>query len=535
MLESLQLKNFILVENMVIDFKSGFNVITGETGAGKSLIIKSLSLLAGQMASSSVIYPEKESAFIEATFVVPESLRLPPEILDGDRLTVSRRIFKSKPCVNKLNFESVSLKVFKDVMSKLIFITSQHQVVELMDSSNHIDMFDVYMDATAQQLLSDYRQAYQRYLMLVEKQRKFDHDQSHLKKELLELEMLVQDVDLQLFQRGEEDKLHSDQKECEVLQERKQLVDQIRSVADDSISKLTHLDQLMITFSQLKSKSVALDNDSIIEQLNTLHYSMTQESLEIEYLEAIDLDEVNARLNQIFKAKVKYNVNALDSLLDKAEAAKHKIKELNEILENATAMDLSVQQSYEVAFKLAQSLSQKRRELKAQFVFVIVNQLKQLGMINVKFDVEFSDIDSLSAHGIDRLEFTFSGNPNMPLNSLKRIASGGELSRVMLALIMGHAAVLKQPLLILDEIDVGVGGITANYMGNVLQGLGDGYQLLVVTHLPQIARCANAHFRIIKTVKDDQSYVKIEEIRKEDVSRELQRMVGGDVVASLIK
>ena len=137
MLETLQLKNFILVKNMVIDFKSGFNVITGETGAGKSLIIKSLGLLFGQMASESVIYPNEDMAFIEATFNVPDSIDIPEEFLDNGRLTVSRRIFRTKPSINKINFESVSLKLLKHVMANMMFVTSQHQVVELMDSSNH--------------------------------------------------------------------------------------------------------------------------------------------------------------------------------------------------------------------------------------------------------------------------------------------------------------------------------------------------------------------------------------------------------------
>ena len=133
MLESLQLKNFILVKDMVIDFKSGFNVITGETGAGKSLIIKSLALLSGEMASDIVIHPDEDMAFIEASFYVPEDISIPAEYLDHRRLTVSRRIFRSRATVNKLNYESVSLKVLKEIMSKILFLTAQHQVIELLD------------------------------------------------------------------------------------------------------------------------------------------------------------------------------------------------------------------------------------------------------------------------------------------------------------------------------------------------------------------------------------------------------------------
>ncbi len=535
MLESLQLKNFILVKDMVIDFKSGFNVITGETGAGKSLIIKSLALLSGEMASEIVIHPDEDMAFIEASFYVPEDISIPAEYLDHRRLTVSRRIFRSRATVNKLNYESVSLKVLKEIMSKILFLTAQHQVIELLDSSNHMSLFDVYMDTEGQTLLTDYSDAYLRYSTLLEKQKKVIHDQAHLKTELHELESLVKDIDLQLFKKGEEEELQKEQQKCEALQERKSFVDQIRATADDTVSKLTDLDHKLLQLGQLTETSTKFDSANIIEELNQLYQVMTQESLEIEYLESIDLDEINNRLNQIFKAKVKYQVNTLDELLEKYEKAKKKIEYLTQLLSSSTDLADDVKQSYTVAFSVATSLSKKRRKMKDAFKFIVSNQLKQLGMIEAKFDAVFTDFDGLSIHGVDSIEFQFSANPNMPLNSLKKIASGGELSRVMLALIVGHSSVLKHPILIFDEVDVGVGGITANYMGNVIKELGKNYQLIVVTHLPQIARCADHHFKIVKTVKANESCVTIKEIRKDDVPIELQRMVGGDVVASLIK
>lgn len=535
MLESLQLKNFILVKEMSVDFKSGFNVITGETGAGKSLIIKSLGLLSGQAASDSIIYPDADFAFIEATFVIPSQINIPDEYLENGGLVVSRKIFKSRPSVNKINHESVTVKVLKEVMSKVVFTTAQHQMLELMDQSNHISIFDSYLDSEIDGLIADYKTAYDSYKVLSAQQQKLVYEQSHLKQEIKDLQDLVNDVELQLFQKGEEETLYIQQKKCEALQERKTIVDSIREDSDSAASLLVNLDNMLIKLSNITDVPPKFDSSNIIEELNQLHQIMSQESMEIEYLEAIDINEINARVNQIFKAKIKYNVNTLDELLANASKAKTKIKDLTTMIESSDTTTDRVNASYSQATELAKKISTKRRDFKATFNFYVLNQLKQLGMVDAKFEASFGDVDGLSPQGVDSIEFKFSANPNTPLNSLKKVASGGELSRVMLGLIVGHSAVVDQPLLILDEVDVGVGGITANYMGNVMAKLAKNHQLIVVTHLPQIARCSSTHFKITKTVMNNESCVTIDKLGKDDVFTELQRMVGGDVITSLIK
>ena len=535
MLESLQLKNFILVKEMSVDFESGFNVITGETGAGKSLIIKSLGLLSGQSASDTIIYPKAEFAFVEATFAVSPHINIPSEYLDNGRLVVSRKIFKGRPSVNKINFESVTVKALKSVISKVVFTTAQHQMIELMDQTNHISIFDSYLGAEIDELTTDYKTAYDNYRLLSEQQQKLVHEQSHLKQEIRDLQELVNDVELQLFQKGEEETLYIQQKKCEALQERKTIVDSIRADSDSAASLLVNLDNMLIKLSNITDVPPKFDSSNIIEELNQLHQIMSQESMEIEYLEAIDINEINSRVNQIFKAKVKYNVNTLDELLDKAAKAKKQIKDLTTLIESSDTITSRVNAAYSEAIHLAKAISKKRRDFKSTFNFYVVNQLRQLGMVDAKFEASFSDVDGLAPQGVDSIEFKFSANPNMPLNSLKKVASGGELSRVMLGLIVGHSSVVDQPLLILDEVDVGVGGITANYMGNVMSTLAKKHQLIVVTHLPQIARCASNHFKITKTVMNNESCVTIKKLGKDDVSAELQRMIGGDVITSLIK
>jgi len=184
---------------------------------------------------------------------------------------------------------------------------------------------------------------------------------------------------------------------------------------------------------------------------------------------------------------------------------------------------------------LSIELSELRKRHVESFEYVVLNQIRQLGMVDAQFKLAMHSLDDFTHHGQDDISFLFSANPNMPLQPLKKVASGGELSRVLLALLVSNNGALKQPLVVFDEIDVGIGGMTANYIGTMLQKMAESVQLIVVTHLPQIARCAQHHFKITKTIENGSSCVNMNQILKDDVPIELQRMVGGDVVASIIK
>jgi DNA repair protein RecN (Recombination protein N) len=535
MLESLQLNNIILVTSLAVDFRSGFNVITGETGAGKSLIIKSLGLLAGQQALASMILPGQDMAFIEATFVIPDTVDIPKEYLDNGRLTVSRRLYRSRPTVNKLNYESVSLKILKNVMSKVIFLTAQHQVIELLDSANHMPLFDAGLSATAKSLQSDYLQAFDTYTQWVLNQTALTQDQAKLDAELVDLTALIQDIESAAVTRGEDTRLQEQQATCDALHDRKKMVETTQRLANTAVDTLQELDATVVKLTHSRPGESLLDAGPMIEDLTRLSQAMTTEMLDIDYLETLDVDTIQARLNQLFKLKVKYQVTTLDDLLDAYEAAKKRRDELVTLLENAATISVDVDAAKQRAMDLADQLYQQRMAIKAPFETALHAQLAQLGMADARLDVQITRTPQLNRCGQDTIEFMFSANPNMPLCSLKKVASGGELSRVMLALIVGQSSVLNQPLLIFDEVDAGVGGLIANYMGDVLAKLAKNHQLLVVTHLPQIARCADAHFTITKKTTGVETCVNIEEIRKEDVPTELQRMVGGDVVASMIK
>ncbi len=520
---------------MLIDFKSGFNVITGETGAGKSLIIKSLSLLSGTQASESVIHPDEDVAFIEATFQVPVTVKISKEYLDHDRLTVSRRIHRGRPTINKINFESVSLKELKYVMSQVMCLTAQHQVMELMEDANHMHMFDQFIGQNMTVLKASYQLAYKDYQSLKKRAEDVLEKNEVVSNEMNELRVLISDIDDQNFSVEEEDDLLIQQKKCNALNDRRQLVGKVLSFSSDVMDQVNEMDRALTDLNELIPKKVTYDALNVLEDLNQLHQSMANERMEIEYLESIDVDEINARLKHIFQYKVKYRVNALSELLALRDHAKEKLKTIDDYMNDKQDASKAMAVQYKKVLDLAIQISESRKKEAAGFEYVVLNQIKQLGMVDARFKLEIQTLDDVTSFGQDAISFMFSANPNMPLQPLKKVASGGELSRVMLALLVSHRGGINQPMVVFDEIDVGIGGITANYIGTTLQKMSEHLQLLVVTHLPQIARCAQHHYKITKTIENNESCVSIQPLSKDDVSIELQRMVGGDVVSSLIK
>jgi len=535
MLEVLHLKNVVLVKDMLIDFNLGFNVITGETGAGKSLIIKSLELLLGANASDSVIHPEEDMAFIEATFLIKDLSLVPSEYLEQGRLTVSRRIHRNRPTVNKLNFESVPLKELKRVMQHVIFLTAQHQVMDLMDASKHLGMFDQFIGNDATVLNSKYQLEYKTYRDLKQHAQNVLEKSDALSNEINDLSSLVSDIDAQDFSVEEEDSLLIQQKKCEDLNHRRGLVQKVLALSNDLIEQVHEMDSALSELNQAGSKKMPFDSLNTLEDLAQLHQSMSNERMEIEYLESIDLDEINARLNHIFQYKVKYRVNSLSELLALRDYSKEKLTTIDLHMNDKDEISKKVSIQYRRLVDLSIELSELRKRHVESFEYVVLNQIRQLGMVDAQFKLAMHSLNDFTHHGQDDISFLFSANPNMPLQPLKKVASGGELSRVLLALLVSNNGALKQPLVVFDEIDVGIGGMTANYIGTMLQKMAESVQLIVVTHLPQIARCAQHHFKITKTIENGSSCVNMNQILKDDVPIELQRMVGGDVVASIIK
>ena len=325
MLEVLHLKNVVLVKDMVIDFKSGFNVITGETGAGKSLIIKSLEVLSGTIASESLIHPDEDMAFIEATFFVSDSTRIDASYLDQGRLTVSRRFYRDRPTVNKVNFESVSLKTLKSMMRQVMFLTAQHQVMDLMNASNHLAMFDQFIGADIRVLFAEYQLEYKAYDGLKKESVEVFDRMDRIANDKKELSELVDDIDQQQFSEEEEEALTLQQKKCEALNDRQVMVSKLLSLSNDVIDQMNAVDAMVSQVNESSVQPLSFDSLTILDQLKHLNQAMASEKMELEYLESVDLDDIQSRLHDIFQYKVKYRVNSVSELLELRDRAKESL------------------------------------------------------------------------------------------------------------------------------------------------------------------------------------------------------------------
>ena len=412
MLESLHLKNFILVEDEVIDFDQGFNVLTGETGAGKSLILKSLALLAGQQASESYIREGADFSVIEAVFNVPKSIKIPGFDLDNQFLTISRRIQRNRPTINKVNFESVSIKTMKDVTSKLLFMTSQHQVYELLDSTNHLKFFDQFIGEDVSLAFAKYQLEYKTYHELLQRKDLISGSENALSQEVNDLKLLVEDIDSKSFSITEENDLTLQQKRCEDLQKKSEDIAKIIIRINDLLEMLSDLDNLLQSYNGQSSSSIMFDSLHVMDQLEHLNKAVSQERLELEYLEAIDLDEVNERLNEIFKYKVKYRVNSISELLDLKTVSQEKInsidldsKQLQQLKEELAKQEIITRDA-------ANELSKIRHDHQEGFEYIVLNQIKQLGMVDAKFELNLITNETFSKNGLDDVSFQFSANPN---------------------------------------------------------------------------------------------------------------------------
>tara|TARA_A100001015_G_C15026066_1_gene730558 strand:+ start:735 stop:2336 length:1602 start_codon:yes stop_codon:yes gene_type:complete len=533
MIESLELRQFVIVNEMSIDFANGLNVVTGETGAGKSLIIKALSILAGMPAHDGLILHGQRFALLEATFYVPHLSDLLE--LNDDRVIISRKIQLGKPTINKVNFESVSVKELKRVASYLMMITSQHEVFSFMDKSTHYEYLDACIGQETVTLRQQYYDAFNQYTKLknafkVQKQREIQ-----LQNDIVEFQQQINDISSQSFQDDEEFVLQNQLKEYKTLEKQQKQLSEIKGVIEQIDMACFSLNNQCDRFNAEFNGDFSISLDSALDALRSFELLVAQKHHDLSLIESIDLDNVNARLDAMFKYKQKYQVTSIQALYLHVGQLEEQIRDNQQALNQLTDLEDEVNNLQQIC----QSMAKSWRKLRYDALPTITNEwmkmLQVLGLGSARIDIQLTPLDSLALTGIDGVEFLFSANPNLHPKSLKNGASGGEISRVLLSMLACKKDNGAHPLIIFDEIDVGVGGEVANGIGTLFQMISNASQCLVITHLPQIARFANHHLKLTKSVKDKFICVKIESLNKDDVTHELQRMVGGTVVLELIQ
>ncbi|MDR0823934.1 MAG: DNA repair protein RecN [Prevotella sp.] len=538
MLKSLYIKNYALIDSLEIDFESGFSVITGETGAGKSIILGALSLILGQRADVKAIKQGESKCVIEGAFDVsaydlkafceekgieydPDSYILRREILS----TGKSRVF--------INDTPVALNDLKELGSRLIDIHSQHQNLLLSDTRFQMQVVDAL--AGNKDLLRTYQQAFHQYKSaekaladLKESVRKSKEDEDYLR---FQLEALSEAA----LQEGEQDELEGELETLTHAEDIKSALYKIHTLlSDDETGIVSELKESLNAARQLAK--VYSRSDEISERLHTAYIDMKDLASEMDKL-ANDVEFnperlafIESRLDLIYSLQKKYHAGSVSDLLALHDEFKQKIENIESSDQQVESLEKEVSEKREKVSALARQLSGKRLAIKAGFEKELAGKAAYLGMPNIRFECDIIAEKQPDIYGIDSVSFLFSANKNVPLQPVSEIASGGEISRLMLCLKSMIAGATALPTIIFDEIDTGVSGEIADKMGDVMRDFGQNMQVIAISHLPQIAAKGKAHYKVYKS--DDELTTTTNLIRLSDDERleEIARMLSGATV-----
>lgn len=535
MLSNLYIENIAVIEKTSIDFKKGLNVMTGETGAGKSIVIDSINAVLGNRTSKELIRTGASSAFVSAEFTNLSEKAIAViyeagfELEDGE-LLIQREISTTGKNKCRINGRPATVSTLKEIGVQLINIHGQHESYELMSPELHISYIDKLAGLESE--IEAYQEVYKKYKKLSAELKKATVDESERERKIDLLKYQIDELEDADLRDGEYEELNEQKA---VLQNSEKIIEAImssRALMNGDEESSGVLENLQEINSQLSDISEYMSEvEPINSRIESAIYELEDCLSELTGLtDLVDtdggsLDSIEERLDLIYTLGKKYG-STIKEMLDFLDKAK---KELNALVmydENREALIKECDKAYKEAEKLAKALSEKRKATSAEFADKVCEEMAFLDMPNVKLVVvqEKCELNSL---GCDNIEFLISTNPGEPPKPISKIASGGELSRMMLAVKNVLSDKDDIDTLIFDEVDTGISGSAAQKVGLKLREVSKSRQVLCVTHLAQIAAMGNSHFKISKSVRDEKTFTKVEELDHEGRKQELARIIGG--------
>lgn len=535
MLSNLYIENVAVIEKASIDFTQGFNILTGETGAGKSIIIDSINAIIGNRILKDLIRTGAETAFISAEFTdlspsAVEALKQADIELDDDILLIQRKININGKSKCRINGRPASVGVLREIGVHLINIHGQHEGYALMSPESHI----TYIDKLGQleDEVDSYRTVYKQYQSLCAKLRKATMDETERERKMDLLRYQIDEIEAADLQTGEYEELieqkrvlQNSEKISYVLEEAKGYL----NGSDESDGALQLLDLLSAALNRIAS--LLPDTEHIQERLQNASYEIRDCYEEISdlsntiYEDEDSLNDIEARLDLIHTLSRKYG-NTIPEILQYLERSKSELQYLEQYGENRQKLQDDCDEAHKQSCKLAQILSEKRKKVGLDFALSVKKELTFLDMPNVELVVSQKS-GALNDFGCDNIELLISANPGEPPKPIAKIASGGELSRIMLAIKNVLADKDDINTLIFDEVDTGISGNAAQKVGLKLHAVSENQQVLCVTHLASIAAMANSHFKIIKEVHDGRTFTQVLPLNHEARRDEIARMISG--------
>lgn len=508
MLSNIYIKKFLYFLDVNIDFNKGLNVFTGETGAGKSLILDAIEFVLGGRGSYD------DGTYVEITFEVED------EYSEDGVLILAREVKNSKSYFY-LNGRKVGRSLIVEISSRLIDIHGQHQSQNLFKRDYHREILDKF--AKLENLLEEYQLTYTQYRQLSESLRDLKEKQSERLKMLDILSYQIKEIESLNIKKGEKEELEREYNYLKNIQFiRESVYNSIGSLADKILPELRHIGKWL---SKVKDYDTHLNR--IVSQIYEADAILDDVYRE---LTSFDLSENNQlvieeRLNQINSLERKYNVDA-DGLVDLENKLKQQLETFENLESKIPELEIEVDNLKQKLYTIADQMSAIRREKAQIFRETVIYHLKDLGFLSCDFDISIQRKD-LDLYGFDRVEFLFSANRGFDLKPLIEVASGGEISRLSLSIKL--VSKKSVPTMIFDEIDTGIGGKTALAMAKKLKELSKDFQIILVTHLPQIAALSDIHYHVEKKISDDITVGVVRQLTKEEKVYEIARMLRGDV------
>ena len=536
MLLNLHVKNLALIEESEVTFGPGLNILSGETGAGKSIIIGSVNLALGGKVSKSMLRENAEFALVELIFSVEqeaqaEILRAMDIFPENGEIIMSRKIYASGRSVSRINSETVSASLMRKVASVLIDIHGQHEHESLLAKRNHMKYLDDFAKRALEEKKAALAAVYEEYTTCRKKLEEASLDAEQQARELSFLQYEIDEIDQADLKIGEDEELEADyrklfngRKIMEAIAECQELCSEGSENASDQIGRAVHALRTVAQFDEpLEGLSAQIEEiENLISDFNR---ELSGYVSELNFSEET-FQQIEDRLNLINHLKSKYG-KTIVRILEERQAKEEKLDQLQHYEEYRLQLQENLKKAEERLAQLCQEVTDIRMEYAKSLAEQTKEALKDLNFLDVQFEMEFSRLDHYTANGWDETRFLISTNPGEPLKPLDAVASGGELSRIMLALKTVLAEHDEIETLIFDEIDSGISGRTAQMVAEKIKMTGKNHQIICITHLPQIAAMADHHFLIEKTSSADSTISNIRPLNREESIHELARMLGG--------
>jgi DNA repair protein RecN (Recombination protein N) len=535
MLSEIHIRDFALIDKLDLEFQAGFSVLTGETGAGKSIIIDAISATLGERLSADIIRTGADKALIEAVFDVSDAPQVKGQAasldveIEDDTVFLSREISRAGKSQCRVNGRLCPLSTLRQLTDGLLDLHGQHEHQTLLSADTHLEAYDNWLGAEALRFRSEVGRFYatlkdvQRH---IDELRRNERERAHM----LDLyRFQFSEIESAQLIVGEEQLLEADRTRLANAEKLHTLASGVcELLSSEAGSALTAISQAARQAEQMAAVDPTVGEAS--EMLRNAVFSAEEAHATTRiYRDSLEfnpqrLESIEERLDLIRTLKRKYG-DSVEEILAYADDIAAKVRDMEHREERGAELQAQLERAQSEANEAAGQLSQIRKSHAAEFATAVTNELGELAMERTQFRVSI-DEDTLSPTGIDNVEFLISPNPGEPLKPLVRIASGGEMSRLMLALKSVMAIANRVPTVIFDEIDTGIGGRTANVIGDKLASLSESSQIMCVTHLPQIASRARTHLSVSKDVENGRTVVRVTPLEADDRAQEVARMLG---------